>query len=118
MIVIDLAEIPQARQGYGEQFADDVLAYVLAHEVGHHVQAQRGLLSQPEGDNVVRAELHAQCLAGLYGHATKRPLPPDWTYAADAVHGTVAQQKHWLELGHRTGRPAACDAVWDGELRP
>ncbi len=54
-------------------------AYVIAHEVGHHVQnltgafkkleAARGRVSQAENNrNSVRMELQADCLAGVWGH--------------------------------------------------
>jgi uncharacterized protein len=56
------------------QFAQ---AYVVAHEVGHHVQNQLGILpkvqqqqrqlSKPEGNRLqVRVELQADCLAGVW----------------------------------------------------
>lgn len=113
-IVIDISSQAVRRAAMGEDGADDLLGYVLAHEVGHHVQAQRGRIYAVSAGNVLKSELHAQCLAGLWGHATGRPLPHPDTYAADADHGTVDQQRRWLELGHRTGRPADCDTIWDG----
>ena len=115
-IVIDLTAPITVRQRFGDQYADDVLAYVLAHEVGHHVQALRGQLGVGRKDGVLKAELQAQCMAGLYGRATGRPVPPVWSYAPDKDHGTVAQQQHWLELGHRSGRPADCEKIWDQDI--
>jgi predicted metalloprotease len=115
-IVIDLTAPITVRERFGDQYADDVLAYILAHEVGHHVQALRGQLGVGRENGVLKAELQAQCMAGLYGHATGRPLPPVWSYAPDEDHGTVAQQQRWLELGHRSGRPADCEQVWDQDV--
>jgi predicted metalloprotease len=55
-------------------------AYVIAHEVGHHVQnllgilpkvqeAQRQVGSRPEANRIqVRVELQADCLAGVWAH--------------------------------------------------
>ncbi len=54
-------------------------AYVIAHEVGHHVQKQLGItaktdamrrrMSEPEYNRVsVRIELQADCFAGVWGH--------------------------------------------------
>jgi predicted metalloprotease len=80
------------------------------------VQALRGQLGVGRENGVLKAELQAQCMAGLYGRATGRPVPPVWSYAPDEDHGTVAQQQHWLELGHRSGRPADCDRVWDQDV--
>lgn len=56
-------------------------AYVIAHEIGHHVQNQLGILSevQTQRQNLselesnalqVRVELQADCLAGVWGHYT------------------------------------------------
>jgi len=112
-IVVDTGDQQVRRAVLGEEGADAMLGYVLAHEIGHHVQAQRGEVHAGSQDAVVRSELHAECLAGLWGRAAGHPPPPDWTYRADADHGSVAQQRHWLLVGHRSGRPADCDAVFD-----
>jgi uncharacterized protein len=58
---------------------DFAQAYVIAHEVAHHVQkltgsfkrleAARGRVSQPEFNRLsVRMELQADCYAGVWGH--------------------------------------------------
>lgn len=58
---------------------DFAQAYVIAHEVGHHVQNQLGILgevqqrqrqlSRPDANNLsVRVELMADCLAGVWAH--------------------------------------------------
>jgi len=58
---------------------DFAQAYVIAHEVGHHVQkisgavqkmeAARGRVSQSEQNRIsVRMELQADCYAGVWGH--------------------------------------------------
>ena len=115
-IVIDISNQLVLRAAAGDDLADDMLGYVLAHEVGHHVQALRGRALAGSTEEVLRGELHAQCLAGVWGRAAGRPLPPAWTYGVDAEHGTVEQQQRWLERGHAQGRPADCDGVWEEPL--
>ena len=112
MIVIDLEDAAQLLQ-LGSGMADDRLAYVLAHEVGHHVQWLRHQTGDLRSlDDAIKRELQAQCFAGLYGRATGRPLPPPWLYADDGAHGSIHEQRVWLERGYRSGRPAVCQQVW------
>jgi predicted metalloprotease len=58
-------------------------AYVIAHEVGHHVQNQLGILRRVEQERrglgeaqsnalQVRVELQADCFAGVWGNRTQR----------------------------------------------
>ncbi len=58
-------------------------AYVIAHEIGHHVQnlmgvsekvqAQRGRVSEARSNQLsVAMELQADCLAGVWGHYARR----------------------------------------------
>ncbi|WP_141733407.1 KPN_02809 family neutral zinc metallopeptidase [Oligoflexus tunisiensis] len=47
---------------------DFAQAYVIAHEVGHHVQQQLGLLRQGSS---VATELQADCLAGYWARSTQ-----------------------------------------------
>ena len=59
---------------------DFAQAYVIAHEVGHHVQNITGILPQVQGamakrraaahELSIRMELQADCLAGVWGHST------------------------------------------------
>jgi predicted metalloprotease len=61
---------------------DFAQAYVIAHEVGHHVQNELGILakvnqlrrrvSEVQGNQLqVRVELQADCLAGVWAHHTQ-----------------------------------------------
>ena len=112
-IVIDLEDHLVVRAAVGDESSDDLLGYILAHEVGHHVQHQRGLYGRDTQAATVRAELHAECLAGVWGRAARRPPPPEWSFTSDADHGSAAEQQAWFARGYAEGRPAACDAIWD-----
>ena len=81
-VYIDLSffEEMQRRFRAGGDFAN---AYVLAHEVGHHVENQLGLLrrvqerqrqvGQAESNQLsVRVELMADCLAGVWAHHSQQ----------------------------------------------
>lgn len=77
-IYIDLSFYDVLRQQFGAS-GDFAEAYVLAHEVGHHVQqltgvlpdfnAQRGRMSETEANEMsVRVELQADCYAGIWAN--------------------------------------------------
>ncbi len=63
-VYIDLAFYDDLRERFGAP-GDFAQAYVIAHEVGHHVQNQRGLLGRGEV-NQIEVELQADCLAGAW----------------------------------------------------
>jgi uncharacterized protein len=131
----------QSRLGAPGDFAQ---AYVIAHEIGHHVQRQQGVNAQveraPEGARTganglsVRAELQADCYAGVWAHsASQRDLLEvgdldEAIGAASAVgddrlqksstgtvqperwtHGSAESRARWFKKGYTTGNPAACD---------
>jgi predicted metalloprotease len=80
-VYIDLAFYRQLRRQLGAP-GDFAQAYVIAHEIGHHVQHQLGIeqqvrraqqgLSQARANQLsVRLELQADCLAGVWAHQTQ-----------------------------------------------
>jgi predicted metalloprotease len=79
---IDLGFYADLRTRFGAQGGDFAQAYVLAHELGHHVQHILGIDQQvreaqgqrPDLQNQlsVRMELQADCFAGLWGHSTQQ----------------------------------------------
>ncbi len=78
-VYIDLAFFDELHDWFGApgEFAE---AYVLAHEIGHHVQSLLGIdervralqeRSPGQANSLsVRLELQADCLAGVWGHST------------------------------------------------
>ncbi|MDB4961364.1 MAG: metalloprotease [Myxococcales bacterium] len=63
-VYIDLAFYDELRRRFGAP-GDFAQAYVIAHEVGHHVQNIRGKLGRGEV-NQIETELQADCLAGAW----------------------------------------------------
>jgi len=88
-VYIDLSFFEELARGLGAA-GDFAQAYVIAHEVGHHVQKllgfsdkvnrERARVSETEGNRLsVRLELQADFLAGVWAHHTqkqKRVLEP------------------------------------------
>mgnify|MGYP001819505444 FL=1 len=78
-LYIDLAFFQDLKQRHGAP-GDFAQAYVIAHEVGHHVQTLMGISNQVRQAGrgrsktevnalSVKQELQADCFAGLWGHA-------------------------------------------------
>jgi predicted metalloprotease len=81
-VYIDLAFFEDLRRQHGAP-GDFAQAYVIAHEVGHHVQnllgisdqvrsAQQGLGKAEANTLSVKQELQADCFAGLWGNHADR----------------------------------------------
>jgi len=85
-VYLDLSFFRDLAQRFGAT-GDFAQAYVVAHEVGHHVQTLMGISdrvqrAQSGGANAnalsVRMELQADCLAGVWGnHASQHQLLQD-----------------------------------------
>lgn len=72
-IYLDETFFVELRNLFGAQGGDVAEAYVIAHEVGHHVQHQLGILGTGSIDNAqsVAVELQADCFAGLWAYSIK-----------------------------------------------
>lgn len=111
-VYIDLAFCDQLKMKFGA-YGDFAVAYVIAHEVGHHVQNLMGILEQVNSERsrlsetranqlTVRLELQADFLAGMWAHYDQQ-LPDNPVEAGDieeamnaaaAVGDDVLQQKY------------------------
>jgi predicted metalloprotease len=141
-VYIDLDFFGQLASEFGAP-GDFARAYVLAHEVGHHVQNLLGLTrgSARPGANggSVAIELQADCLAGVWAMQDQRIIEPGEVQqalaAAAAVgddtlqrrtqgrvvpdtftHGTSAQRQHWFERGFQGGKIESCDTQSASQL--
>jgi predicted metalloprotease len=78
-VYIDLSFYEELQRRFGAP-GDFAQAYVLAHEIGHHVQTLLGIEPRVRqmqqrspgsaNDLSVRLELQADCFAGVWGHST------------------------------------------------
>lgn len=138
-VYIDLTFLEDRQRRLGAH-GDFAMAYIIAHEVGHHVQNQWGLTSQLQqlrsgvseveyNRQLVKLELQADFLAGIWAHHAQRTKGiledgdvEEAVNAAAAVgddriqmksrgyvvpdaftHGTSEQRKSWFLKGFRTG---------------
>jgi predicted metalloprotease len=115
--------LPGQSAGFGHAAGQFAVAYVVAHEYGHNIQQESGVLA-----GRVRAlptELNADCLAGTWGHwaygqgkmddaGVKQVLDAalavgDFDFLSPQHHGTPQQRRDALLTGFRSGSPPACD---------
>jgi predicted metalloprotease len=120
---------------------DFAQAYVIAHEVGHHVQNLMGTMAKFErmGQNnraSVALELQADCYAGVWGYYAKQKGQVEMGDAEEAMraaasvgddmiqkrtqgyavpetftHGTAQQRMQWFTRGMQTGDIRQCQTT-------
>ncbi|HEX6557878.1 MAG TPA: neutral zinc metallopeptidase [Longimicrobiales bacterium] len=133
-VYLDLSFFNELRDRFGAA-GDFAEAYVIAHEVGHHVQDITGALAHGGGNQAsVRQELQADCLAGVWGYYAREKQqllePGDMEEALNAAssigddriqkqtqghvvpesftHGSSAQRVESFRRGFESGDPKAC----------
>lgn len=83
-VYIDLSFCDQLKSRFGA-YGDFAVAYVIAHEIGHHVQNQLGILGKVDSQKsglsktkanklTVRLELQADFLSGMWAHYAQEML--------------------------------------------
>ncbi|MGH8382765.1 KPN_02809 family neutral zinc metallopeptidase [Pseudomonas sp.] len=145
-VYLDMSFFREMEQRFSAA-GDFAQAYVIAHEVGHHVQTLLGVSAKVqaarqrgermEGDNglLVRQELQADCLAGVWAYQAQQRLnwlePGDIEEALNAAnaigddrlqqkgqgrvvpdsftHGTSQQRVRWFKTGFAKGDVNQCD---------
>ena len=137
-VYLDLSFYQELSRRFGAP-GDFAWAYVVAHEMGHHVQSQLGIEEQvrqkqqqdPDNANeyLVQLELQADCFAGVWARSTydRGLLEPGDTEegleAAAAVgddrlgarsreqwtHGSSELRVQWFRTGFDSGRARDCD---------
>jgi predicted metalloprotease len=118
---------------------DFAQAYVIAHEVGHHIQnligaTRVGVQGEDRNRTSVRLELQADCFAGVWGKASSTGLGIDDADLREALnaahaigddtlqrgsrgyadpssftHGTSEQRMRWFRKGFDSGDARQCD---------
>jgi predicted metalloprotease len=135
-VYIDLSFYRDLKDRFGAP-GDFAQAYVIAHEIGHHVQNQLGVLRPSRATGAdsesVRQELQADCLAGIWAHSTterallERGDIDEAMRAASAIgddtlqresggavrpeswtHGSSQQRREWFGKGLERGRLEDC----------
>jgi len=131
------AQLQQLGARFRDGNGDVAQAYVIGHEVGHHVQHQLGTFDQiggsPSNEQSIALELQADCYAGVWAHSIRdRGVfgPGEINEAIDAAaavgddriqsqvngqvspetwtHGSSEQRVQWFNTGFDTGDPTTC----------
>lgn len=108
-VYIDLGFFDELHSKFGASNGDFAIAYVLAHEIGHHVQyllgdldkvhSAKGRLSEAEANRLsVALELQADFYAGVWAYHTQK-------------------QKNVLEAGDLEEALSAASAVGDDQIQ-
>lgn len=107
-VYIDLSFMAELKNRFGAKGGDFATAYVIAHEVGHHIQtllgtsdkvrrAQQGLSEKEANKLSVAQELQADFYAGIFAHYNQKYLEEgdieEAMSAAQAVGDDAIQQK-------------------------
>jgi predicted metalloprotease len=115
--------LPGQAAGFGRAVGALAVSYVVAHEYGHNVQQERGVLAGRR--RVLPTELNADCLAGTWvrwdygqGKVSSADVQQvvdaalavgDFDFLSPQHHGTPQERRDALLTGLRAADPSACD---------
>jgi predicted metalloprotease len=134
-IYLDETFFDELTSKLGARGGDVAQAYVISHEVGHHVQNQLGLMDQVnDNDGSVRLELQADCYAGIWANSLRDKDIFEANEIQEAIdaaaavgddriqekaqgyvnpetwtHGSSEQRMKWFTAGYNSGTMEACD---------
>lgn len=136
-IYLDETFFDELTQRFGARGGDVAEAYVISHEVGHHIQKLLGTTDRVEqyGNSAsVALELQADCLAGMWMHSIADAGVFETGEALEAIdaaesvgddriqeatlgrshpeswtHGSSEQRKMWLMKGIQYGDYSKCE---------
>ena len=137
-IYLDETFFDELQKRFGARGGDVAEAYVISHEVGHHVQQELGILGEAgssgsNGDSI-NLELQADCFAGLWANSIKdvnvfeKNEIIEAMDAAAAVgddriqqkvtgyinpetwtHGSSSERVGWFSRGYESGSVTSCN---------
>jgi predicted metalloprotease len=123
-VYIDLAFYDELKNRFGAT-GDFAEAYVLAHEVGHHIQHLTGTDAQVrqaqesnpgKGNQLsVRLELQADCYAGVWAHSTQQRNLLESGDVNEAMNAAASVGDDRIQK--QTGQPVNVDAFTHGSAQ-
>ena len=137
-IYLDETFFEELTTRFGAKGGDVAQAYVIAHEVGHHVQNQLGTSDQVSRDGSneasIKLELQADCYAGLWASSIKdlgvfeqgeilEAIDAAAAVGDDRIqgrssgritpetwtHGSSAERVRWFNIGYASTSMDACN---------
>jgi uncharacterized protein len=138
-IYLDETFFEELTTKFGAKGGEVAEAYVMAHEIGHHVQQERGTFGKfdtSDNKTSVKVELQADCYAGVWagnvqsqGVITESEIDQAIDAAAAVgddriqksqggdvnpeswTHGSSTDRKKWFLTGYRTKDATTCNTI-------